>query len=87
MSLFKKIGAERNAAQDALVHAPGRKIHESTLVHLGADPSFRSGKWGTAFDLIVRQIVKSPALSQAYVPEWMSLSSTHGHLQQIVAPH
>jgi hypothetical protein len=87
MSLFKKIGAKRNAAQDALVQAPGRKIHDSTLVHLGANPLFRSGKWGTAFDLIVRQIVKSPALSQAHVPEWMSLSSTQGHLQQIADAH
>lgn len=83
MSLFKKIGAERNAAQDALISEPGRKIHDSTLVHIGANPSYLSDIWRTAYDLIVRQIVKSPALNQAHVPQWMSLSSTQSHLQQL----
>lgn len=86
-SLHKGISAKRKAAQGALIQVSARKIHDSTLVQIGANPSFQSSKIKAAYDLFVRQIVKSPALNQAHVPAWISLQSTQIYLQQIANAH
>ncbi|MDB5791093.1 MAG: hypothetical protein JWQ80_1117 [Massilia sp.] len=83
MGFWKKVGAERRAAQDGLTQEPSKKIHSSTFVHVGASASDYSGNWTKMYDLVVRNFVRSEALKQAHVPEWINLSLTQARFEEV----